>query len=133
MKYKEARASASLGRMVPAGATARHVPPRLLVTSTFAIASAAFCHSMWAGLGYDVRAVNVSVAKSLPVPIAVDPAAMVAIRHRLPLHTLGMSRMRLARLLAAAVLMWGLCGCAEIRNDRIIGDSPWQPGTIIAK
>jgi hypothetical protein len=41
--------------------------------------------------------------------------------------------MRLARLLAAAVLGWGLCGCAEIKNDRIMGDGPWQPGPMLTK
>ena len=39
--------------------------------------------------------------------------------------------MRVARLVAVAVLAWALAGCAEIMNDRIIGDHPWQPGDAL--
>jgi hypothetical protein len=38
--------------------------------------------------------------------------------------------MTIARVLAAAFLVFALCGCEGFKNDPIIGDHPWQPSTF---
>lgn len=38
--------------------------------------------------------------------------------------------MNLTRLIAVAILALTLCGCTELKNDRILGDHPWQPSNF---
>ena len=37
--------------------------------------------------------------------------------------------MTLVRLLAVAILACALCGCQTLKDDPIMGDHPWQPGS----
>jgi len=36
------------------------------------------------------------------------------------------------RLVALALLVAALCGCQAIKDDPILGDHPWQPGSGVA-
>jgi hypothetical protein len=37
--------------------------------------------------------------------------------------------MNFFRLLIAGLLACALCGCQSLKDDPIMGDHPWQPGT----
>lgn len=37
--------------------------------------------------------------------------------------------MSLSRLLIVALLACALCSCQAIKDDPIVGDNPWQPGS----
>ena len=41
--------------------------------------------------------------------------------------------MTFARLIAVAFLALSLCGCGALKDDRILGEHPWQPSTFGAK
>jgi hypothetical protein len=41
--------------------------------------------------------------------------------------------MTLVRLLVAALLACALSGCKALKDDPIVGDHPWQPGSPFAK
>jgi hypothetical protein len=42
--------------------------------------------------------------------------------------------MFIARLLVVVVVSLCLCGCADlVKDDKILGEHPWQPGTFGAK
>jgi hypothetical protein len=39
--------------------------------------------------------------------------------------------MTLTRLLAVVLLICALTGCQALKDDPIVGDNPWQPGSKV--
>jgi hypothetical protein len=39
--------------------------------------------------------------------------------------------MAAVRFLAVVLLASVLCGCQALKNDPMIGDNPWQPGSAV--